>query len=133
VGKSCTQAGQYLNFTFTGTAVYMFTSLSQNSGTCAVSIDNATPVSIDGYINSSYPQCVVAWSAYGLNNGSHNVIVANLGQSQKATNAGQNNATVYESDGFYITTATHSASAVLAATNTLYLLGTLMVALLVSY
>jgi hypothetical protein len=82
----------------TGTAVYMWTSLNQNSGTCSVAIDNVTPVSIDGY--SPNPICVIAWSAYGLTNGSHTVIVTNLGQSQKATSAGQYNATIYEADGF---------------------------------
>lgn len=83
----------------TGTGVYMITSLNEHSGTCSVGIDNQTPVTIDGY--SQYPMCgVYAWSSLNLNKGQHTVIVTNLGQSEKATSAGQYNATVYEADAF---------------------------------
>jgi len=109
----------------------MLTSLSQTSGTCAVALDDKSPVSIDGYVNSTNPVCIVAWSAYGLSNGQHTVSVTNLGQSQKASNSGKYNATVYECDGFIITTVT--SGSMIVTTNGLYLLVTILTALIVTY
>jgi len=108
----------------------MLTSLSETSGTCAVALDDKSPVSIDGYVNSTNPVCIVAWSSYGLTNGQHTVSVTNLGQSQKASSSGNYNATVYECDGFIITVTSGSP---IVTTNGLYLLVTILTALIVTY
>lgn len=76
----------------------MWTSLAQNSGTFSVALDNRAPALIDGF--SPQPVCLIAWSAFDLNNGKHTVLVTNLGQSNKASSNGQNDATLYELDAF---------------------------------
>jgi len=132
-GKRCAQPGLYLNFTFDGTGVYMWTSLAENSGTCSVSLDNSAPVSIDGFVNTTNPVCIIAWSAFGLANGQHSVVVTNLGQSEKASNSGKYNATIYESDGFIITTTTTTSGSMIVTTNSLYLVVTILTALFTTY
>jgi len=87
----------------------MWTSLAETSGTCSVAIDNVAPVSIDGF--SPHPVCLIAWSAFGLGNGKHTVVVTNLGQSAMASSEGQDNATLYQLDAFTITTTSSGSTA----------------------
>jgi len=94
-------AGQTLTFQFNGTAVFMHTIQSDLSGKYAVVIDGQTPVGIDGFTNTQSASCGFGWSAFGLENALHVVIVTTLGQSNLAgSGSGASN---FELDGFVIT------------------------------
>jgi len=108
-------SGQTLKFTFEGTAVYMSTSQSADSGKYSIAVDQQQAIAVDGFVNSTNAVCGLSWNSYGLNDGSHTIVVTTMGQSDKASSVGQDSASAFELDGFIITTGS-SASGSIAET-----------------
>ena len=61
-----------------GTAVYMNTSQSSQSGKFSVSIDNSAPYTVDGFSNTTDAKCGISWSSPPLSNGTHTVSTASM-------------------------------------------------------
>jgi len=110
--KTCSVPGQTLNFTFVGTAVYMNTSQSSQSGKFSVSIDNSAPYTVDGFSNTTDAKCGISWSSPPLSNGTHTVVVTSLGQSSQAD--GIAGASTFELDGFTVSNVSTEPSAAAA-------------------
>jgi len=91
-----------LKFSFVGTAVYMNTSRSANTGVVSISIDNSTPIQVDTYANTATAKCGVSWSSPPLPNGPHTVVITSMGQSQQAAADGHTGASTFELDGFTV-------------------------------
>jgi len=98
--KSNHVANETLTFKFNGSAVYMSTAQSDKSGKYSVTVDNVSPVVIDGFSNSTNASCGFGWSTAGLQDILHTVVVTTLGQSSAANADGASN---FELDGFVIT------------------------------
>jgi hypothetical protein len=72
---------------------------SDTSGQYIVTVDNSAPVVVDGYTDSHAPTCGFGWSAFGLQDADHTVVVTTLGQSPRASANGAV-APTFELDGF---------------------------------
>ena len=77
----------------------MSSAQSDASGQYSVAIDNSAPVAVDGFADSPNAKCTFGWSAFGLKDTDHTIIVTTLGQSPKASANGKQ-ATAFELDGF---------------------------------
>jgi hypothetical protein len=132
--KKCKASGQTLKFSFKGTAVYMSTSQSSDSGKFSVTLDQQQPIAVDGFINHSNAVCTTAWNSYGLDDASHTVVVTTMGQSDKGSSIGQNSASSFELDGFIITAGNSAASGSIFETfsHVYFLVALLLVGLLVN-
>jgi hypothetical protein len=108
--KKNSAANEKLTFNFTGRAVFMSTTQSMTSGQYSVKIDDTPPVLIDGFADAQTKSCDVAWSAFGLQDKGHTIIVTTLGQSQKASMNNQQ-ATAFELNRFTITQSPNSGGA----------------------
>jgi hypothetical protein len=75
----------------------MSTTQTDTSGKYSVTLDDQTPVSIDGFQNSQSVVCGLGWSASELQNASHTVVVTTMGQSSEASS---DNASNFELDSF---------------------------------
>jgi hypothetical protein len=100
-------ANQTLTFKFTGTAVFMSTAQTDTSGKYSVTLDDKTPIAIDGFQNSQSAVCGLGWSASELQNALHTVVVTTMGQSSEASSDDASN---FELDGFVITQNSASSS-----------------------
>jgi hypothetical protein len=76
----------------------MSTAQSNRSGRYSVTVDDSTPVAVDGFVNSQNPTCGFSFSARNLTNTPHTVVVTTLGPSA-ASGTGEGQANV-EVDGF---------------------------------
>jgi len=97
-----------------GTAVYLNTSQSSQSGVFSVSIDNSEAYQVDGFTNSSDTKCGVSWSSPSLPNGTHTVTIMSMGQSEQATADGQTDASTFELDGITVSNVNTTSAAVRA-------------------
>ena len=75
----------------------MSTVQSNQSGQYSVSIDQqSTTTVIDGFSNSQNVMCGFGWTAAGLQDALHTVVVTTLGQSSASSDGASN----FELDGF---------------------------------
>jgi hypothetical protein len=77
----------------------MSTAMSSIAGLYTVVLDNSAPVVVDAFTNSSNPTCEFSWSAFGLLNMDHTVVVTTGGPSPKMS-MNTNAAPTFELDGF---------------------------------
>lgn len=77
----------------------MSTAQSDTSGQYSVAVDSQNQVIIDGFTKSQNASCGFSWSASGLQNALHTVVVTTMGQSASA-GSGSNGASNFELDGF---------------------------------
>lgn len=75
----------------------MSTAQTDTSGKYSVTLDNQTPITIDGFQNSQSAVCGLGWSTSALQNALHTVVVTTMGQSSEASSDGASN---FELDGF---------------------------------
>jgi hypothetical protein len=77
----------------------MSTAMSSTAGLYTVTIDNSAPVIVDAFTDSNNPTCQFGWSAFGLRNIDHTVVITTSGPSPKmSTNTGET--PTFELDGF---------------------------------
>jgi len=82
----------------TGTSIFMSAAQSNRSGRYSVTVDDSTPIAVDGFVNSPNPTCGFSFSALNLTNADHTVVVTTLGPST-SSGIGNGPANV-EVDGF---------------------------------
>jgi len=82
----------------TGTAIYLSVAQTDTSGQYAVALDNLAPVVVDGFTDSSAAKCEIGWSAFGLKDQPHTIVITTMGQSPQAAEDGRD-ATTFELDG----------------------------------
>jgi len=87
----------------------MSTAQSNTSGQYSVAVDNQNQTVIDGFTNSKSASCGFSWSASGLQNALHTVVVTTMGQSASAGSG--NGVSNFELDGFVITQAENVSGA----------------------
>ena len=75
----------------------MSTTQTDTSGKYSVTLDNQTPITIDGFQNSQGAVCGLGWSMSALQNALHTIVVTTMGQSSEASSDGASN---FELDGF---------------------------------
>jgi hypothetical protein len=75
----------------------MSTAQTDTSGKYSVTLDDKTPIAIDGFQNSQSAVCGLGWSASELQNALHTVVVTTMGQSSEASSDDASN---FELDGF---------------------------------
>jgi hypothetical protein len=85
--------------------------MSSISGLFTVVIDNSAPVVVDAFTTSNNPTCEFGWSAFGLRNIDHTVVVTTGGASPKMS-ANTAVTPTFELDGFVITQNSTSSRAV---------------------
>ena len=81
-----------------GTAIYLSVARTHTSGQYAVALDSLTPVIVDGFTDSLNAKCEIGWSAFGLKDEPHTIVITTKGQSPQAAADG-GTASTFELDG----------------------------------
>jgi hypothetical protein len=57
------------------------TTQSDKSGKYSIAIDNSAPITVDAFNPSQQPTCGFGWSAAGLQDALHSIVITTEGQS----------------------------------------------------